>query len=200
MGLSVTQEYLLLALGEDGILPEGNIVNNCIIAGELIELLGENCKIEENKLKLANKEPADAHLTTLYNIIKELQPIDVDKALEHFNNNIDKIKQELVRSLHKEKHVTLKKVKLSQDTLYIPDQEDVQMHIQQIKYEMLEDTNVTATTLVVTYLLERNGAIYKYITHEEYEELMEKVNAESKALAMTLDRVVEIYELVSKQK
>ena len=86
--LSITQEYLICAMGEKGKISGFDVEKLvCVVASGLLELKMEDCiKLEKKRVRVIGELPVKKrYLKPLYDFINQPKPVKVEKIIEEYN-------------------------------------------------------------------------------------------------------------------
>lgn len=183
--LSVTQEYLICAMGGKGKISGFDVKKLvCMVASALLELKMEDCIVlEKKKVRVTGELPAEKmYLKPLYDFINQPKPVKVEKIIEEYNYSFsDRKLRELIGavedSLAEIGIVTITESGIiSKRKNYIPTKQSVHYVIDMIRSELLEDGEITEDIACLAALLERSKIIKEYFSAFEQKEIRHKLN------------------------
>lgn len=169
--LSLTQEYVLCSLTENGKIPSLETeMEVCILAAGLMELLNKECiRLNEKKqlIVIAELPKERAYLQSLYDWLKESKPMTVDKIAEEFSYNLNGKKLRVLTNAVGDALVaagcaTFEKGKFGKKHYYIPDSDAVDEVIDLIQAQILEKKDPVRKIYMLTSLLEKSHQLKRY--------------------------------------
>lgn len=182
--LSITQEYLICAMGEKGKISGFDVEKLvCVVASGLLELKMEDCiKLEKKRVRVIGELPVKKrYLKPLYDFINQPKPVKVEKIIEEYNYSFsDKKLRELIGSVG----VSLEEMGLviitesgiiSKRKNYVPTKQAVHYVIDMIRSELLEDGEITEDIVCLIALLERSKIMKEYFSSFEQKEIRHKL-------------------------
>lgn len=177
--LSMTQEFVLCALKEDGRIPllKGTEITVCLVTSGVWDLVHRHAVRydEKDNLVCVGALPEQvAYLQPLYAQIQERQPVSVHKLVEsyafagtekHLHLLIDAVGAELER-LHCGK-VVRERGLLHEKVRFHPDQAAVQQVVDKVRDEFFGEAALSNNIVAVATLLEESGLLKQYFSHYE---------------------------------
>lgn len=174
--LSLTQQYLLCALNENGKLPALGVEKVlCLSAAGVLELLMEDILVfEGKKLRINRPLPQErAYLSPIYEVIEKKQPVKFETVVEFFtvsltdtniNRLIDHVGESLVQAgcARKEKGGLF-----GGKNRYLPGKAEVDTVVQRIRAEILEEGELSEDVVALAALLQRSGDLPRYFSAYE---------------------------------
>lgn len=202
--LSITQEYLICALNEKGVLPSSNQkAAACLIVSGILDMQFHKCvSLEDKKLSVCAELPENlAYLKPLYDVINQGKPVKIEKVVEAFTVTFtDKKKIEfidaLMRGLKEADVVEPAKAGLFKNKdAFVPKKEVVTGIIEKIRAELLEDGEISKEAAALTALMDTSGYLNEYFSKFERKELKEKLkeikNSEAGTLAKEMVQYID---------
>jgi hypothetical protein len=179
--LTISQEYFLCVLTEKGRLASVfSDAPNYLFAGSMLDLfISKALAFDEKKKVVAADElrPEYAHLSPLYQFVKESKPRKIGDIFASFNMTFtDKRLNELIGNIG----VSLADKQCVEITYggiggkkpyYVPVSGAVNNVVQQIRAELLEDGAVSENMIALVSLLNESGDIKKYFSAYEKDRL-----------------------------
>ena len=181
--LSVTQEYTLCALKENGKIPllKSTEVTVCLVMGGLLELLEQHVVHwdEKGRLILGEALPESlGYLRPLYEQITDRKPMTARALAEKFvfsatDKNLHQLLGALGESLEAAGYGTLEREKglLHEKVTFLPEPQAVQRVVDKIRAEFLEDGALSEDVVVLTALLQESGLLKQYFSKYETDTL-----------------------------
>ncbi len=182
--LSITQEYMICTVNEEGILSSHNqkaIV--CLIVSGVLEMQLEKCVyLKDKKLTVCAGLPENmAYLKPLYDVINQGKPVKAEKVVETYtaaftNKKLNELVDALMDGLKAADVVELVKTGLlkNKDT-FVPKKEVITGIIEKIRAELLEDGEISEEVVALTVLMEEAGSLNEYFSKFEQKELKTKL-------------------------
>ena len=164
--LTLTQEYLICAVNDKGVLSSYNLdAGSCLIASGILEMQMEGCiSIQEKKVSVCGELPEKLkYLQPLYNVIHQGKPVKLEKILDTYmisftNKKLNELVDSIMNALKEADAVTMVKAGiLGNKENYAPKKESVNRVIDKIRAELLEDGEITEVVIALTALLEKRG-------------------------------------------
>jgi len=183
--LSITQEYLLCALTEKGVIPSFSIESPvCVVAGGIIELLQSQIVMFDEKKKLSvigdlNQELI--HLKSLYEWIQNEKPMKIEKlvgeyAMSFSGKKMKKLISDIGNSLDKADCVCTESGGIfGTKSCFIPNAKEVDKVIQKIRAELLDDGEISEETVALVSLLDKSKLLKKYFSKYESKQLKNRL-------------------------
>ena len=183
--LSVTQAYLLCALGKKGkFTGVGAEKTACLVAAGLLELRMEGCvAIEGKKAEVTGALPQGLeHVRPLYEFLAEKNVRKVNDILGAYyfsvtDRRLRALVDALGASLAELGAVEMGKGGLLGRRRYVPKAEAVRAVVEMLRAELLEEGAVSEDAAVLTILLGRGKCLKPYFSKFEQKELKEKLRA-----------------------
>lgn len=183
--LTITQEYMICAVNEKGILPSyKNEAVACFIASGILEMQMENCISIENKKVTVNAALPEKmeYLRPLYEIINQEKPVKLDKVFETYmvaftDKKLHELTDSIMNSLKDANVIVPVKAGIIKNKEnYVPAKETVNYVIEKIRAELLEDGEFTEDVIALTVLLDRAGYLKDYFSKHEKSELKKRLS------------------------
>lgn len=183
--LSITQEYMMLAVNEKGVLSAYNQkAIACLIVGGLAEMQMEGCIAMENKKIAVCAELPEriSYLKPLYDIINRGKPVKPEKIMEAYtasftNKNLNELLNAIVNELKAAGAVEpVKTGILGSKESYAPKKAVITGIVEKIRAELLEDGEISEEVIALTALLDKAGQLKDYFSKYEQKELKEKIS------------------------
>lgn len=178
---TISQEYLLCAVNEKGMLPVMSPETAvCLVAGSLLDLLLADCAVLDEKecVTVTGALPADLlYLSPLYEVLSRLNSIKLEKiAAEYAFTFTDKQLKLLIgtigASLAEAGSVREEIGGLFGKTqCFIPQAEAVDAVIQKVRAELLEEGPLCDETVALVSLLQTGGQLKRYFSSYEKAQL-----------------------------
>lgn len=189
--LSISQAYLVCALGDKGKLPAMSVeVPTCLVAASILELMLENCiTITDKKVQIATPlPPALGHLQSLYDFIAEKGTITLSKLVSNYCATFTSkrlntllaavgeamVQQQLATQPHPGKPV------------FVPNKESEDNVVQQIRAELLEEGALSEEIVVLASLLNKSNLLKQYFSSYEKDCLKKRLKEIKEATAHTV--------------
>ena len=179
--LTITQEYFLCVLNEDGKLPVfGMDTTVCLLVGGLIDLLlAKSLEINKDKSLhvVGDLGEKHLHLNSLYTFIKESKPMKADKIVTEYmftfsDKRIKQLIYDVGTSLDDIGCVSAVMGGVFGNTrCFILDKQMVDRVIQAIRVELLEDGTMSESIVALVSLLNKSNQIKKYFSKYENDQL-----------------------------
>lgn len=182
--LSLTQQYLLCALKENGSLPGFGVEKPlCLSAAGVLELLMEDIlTFDGKKLWINGPLPqGKAYLGPVYEIIEKRQPVKFKTVVEAFtvsftDANINRLVNYVGESLVQMGCVKKEKGGLfGGKNRYLPRESDVDAIVQMIRAEILENGEVSEDIVALAALLYKSGDLQRYFSAYERKNLQRRM-------------------------
>jgi hypothetical protein len=185
--LSITQEYYLCALKEDGHLPllKTVEVSTCLVAGEILELLMDGfIRIDEKKkIEISKDLSSDRlYLAPVYKTIQDSKPMKIETLAEKYilgtNKKLENLCDVLGASLTNNNYVIEKPATglFHNKNLYVPNTEAATKVIEKMRAEFLEAGSVSDETVALGVLFSKSGLIKQYFSKHETSKLNERLD------------------------
>ena len=178
--LSLSQKYLLCALGEKGKFSSLDLEKGaCLVAAGILELLIEDIAVLEGK-KISVTDPLppeEEHLRILYQQIQKKQPVSLEALAGHFSFALsDKGLLALIGDIGdtlEQKGCARKETGglLVKYSLYFPDPKAKDAVVQNIRTELLEEGEPSEDIVALTVLLHQCGELKRYFSDYEKKHL-----------------------------
>lgn len=182
--LSLTQQYMLCTLKENGKLPALGLEKTlCLSASGVLELLMEDIlAFDGKKLRINGPLPQKKeYLSPVYEMIEKKQPVKFETVVEFFtvsltdtniNRLIDHVGESLVQAgcVQKEKGGLF-----GGKNLYLPKQSDVDAVVQRIRAEILEDGEISEDIVALAALLHKSGDLQRYFSAYERKDFKQRM-------------------------
>lgn len=177
--LSVTQEYTLCALKENGKIPllRSTEVTVCLVMGGLLELLEQHVVHwdEKGRLILSGVLPkALGYLCPLYEQFTDCRPMTARALAEKLVfSSTDKNLHQLLGALGESLEaagcgtLTRKKGLLHEKVTFLPEPQAVQRVVDKIRAEFLENGALSEDVVVLTTFLQESGLLKQYFSKYE---------------------------------
>lgn len=182
--LSITQEYLICAVNEYGMIPSYSTDKMvCLVVGALLELqLEDAISLEDKKVRITGELPqGKAYLKPLYDYIQQKGIVRVTKLLEDYNiTYTDRRFRELLGAIG-ESLATMGLVEVAEagllgnKTSYTPKKEAISDVIDQVRAELLKGNRVTDDFALLVILMNKSKCLNKYFSKFERKEMKEKL-------------------------
>ena len=185
--LSVTQEFVLCALKEDGKIPllRATEVTVCLVSSAVWELIYHHAVRYDEKDDLvcegALPEQA-AYLQPLYEQIKEREPVSVHKLVESYvYAATEKDLQQLIEAIGTKLEevqcgeVVLERGLLHEKVRFHPDQAAVQQVVDKVRDEFFSEKVLSNNIVALTALLEESGLLKQYFSKYETDTLRQRL-------------------------
>lgn len=183
--LSTTQQYFLCILKKNGKISSFEMEKTtCLAASAVVELLMDDIlALDGKKLSVQTPLPEEKiYLRRVYDVVWKKQPVKFESVVECFSFNFtDKYINGLVEDLGESlvKLGCVRKEKggfMNGKTVYIPNADDVDHVVQNIRAELLEDGEISEDIVVLTALLNKSGDLQKYFSSYEKQDLKKRLN------------------------
>ena len=182
--LSTTQQYFLCVLKKNGKISSLEMEKTtCLAASAIVELLMDNIlTLDGKKLSVQAPLPEDkSYLRQVYYVVMKKQPVKFESVMEYFSFNFtDKYMDGLIEDIG-ESLVNLGCVQkekggfMNGKTLYIPNADDVDHIVQNIRAEFLEEGEISEDIVVLTALLNKSGDLQRYFSSYEKQALKKRL-------------------------
>ena len=182
--LSTTQQYFLCVLKKNGKISSLEMEKTtCLAASAIVELLMDNIlTLDGKKLSVQAPLPEDkSYLRQVYYVVMKKQPVKFESVMECFSFNFtDKYMDGLIEDIG-ESLVNLGCVQkekggfMNGKTLYIPNADDVDHIVQNIRAELLEEGEISEDIVVLTALLNKSGDLQRYFSSYEKQALKKRL-------------------------
>ena len=182
--LSTTQQYFLCVLKKNGKISSLEMEKTtCLAASAIVELLMDNIlTLDGKKLSVQAPLPEDkSYLRQVYYVVMKKQPVKFESVMEYFSFNFtDKYMDGLIEDIG-ESLVNLGCVQkekggfMNGKTLYIPNADDVDHIVQNIRAELLEEGEISEDIVVLTALLNKSGDLQRYFSSYEKQALKKRL-------------------------
>lgn len=182
--LSTTQQYFLCVLKKNGKISSLEMEKTtCLAASAIVELLMDNIlTLDGKKLSVQAPLPEDkSYLRQVYYVVMKKQPVKFESVMEYFSFNFtDKYMDGLIEDIG-ESLVNLGCVQkekggfMNEKTLYIPNADDVDHIVQNIRAELLEEGEISEDIVVLTALLNKSGDLQRYFSSYEKQALKKRL-------------------------
>ncbi len=184
MDLSITQQYLICAVNEKGILSDFRMERKiCFIAAGLLDLKLENCILVDKKdiTVLAPLPSGRDYLKPLYDFINQSKSVNIEKVVgAYLYSMTEKQFDELFYSVGS----TLEGAGLTEAgraglfgnrKSYIPATAAINRIIDMVRAELLEGGEVTEDIAALIILLEKSKSLKNYFSGFEQKEMKNKL-------------------------
>ena len=182
--LSTSQQYFLCVLKKNGKISSLEMEKTtCLAASAIVELLMDNIlTLDGKKLSVQAPLPEDkSYLRQVYYVVMKKQPVKFESVMEYFSFNFtDKYMDGLIEDIG-ESLVNLGCVQkekggfMNGKTLYIPNADDVDHIVQNIRAEFLEEGEISEDIVVLTALLNKSGDLQRYFSSYEKQALKKRL-------------------------
>lgn len=182
--LSIAQDYLLCTLSEKGkISSMSTEMPICLVVGGLLDMVLDGCIAINNDKFCVFRPLSDhlLHLQPLYDFIAEKKEVKPEGLVDSYCFSLDSKKlnallESIGDSLAEAHCVTKEQGGLfGKSTRYLPDANEVDHLIQQIRAEFLEDGELSDEMAGLTVLLERSHQIKRYFSPYEKDQLKQRL-------------------------
>lgn len=178
---SISQSYLLCALNENGKLPAlSTEIPACLLAGGLIDLiLAKSIAIgADKKLSITSELTQENQpLASLYTFLKESKPMKLEGVTSEFLFAFsDKRMKLLIRDIGSSLAAVGSAVVeegglFGKTACFLPNTDDVDAIIQNIRAELLEDGTLSDQIIALVSLMEKSNQIKRYFSKYEKDQL-----------------------------
>lgn len=174
--LSISQSFMLCSLNKKGKIPVLKVeVAVCIFAGGILDLRMHDCiAIENKKLSVKSDLPENMqYLKAIHDAIAGNKSISIEKFTSEYcftltSKKLNALMQEVGSSLVAMECASSNcKGLLGKDSLYIPDETQVERVIQTIRAELLEEGSISDETVALAALLEKSDMLKNYFSKHE---------------------------------
>ena len=159
--LSTTQQYFLCVLKKNGKISSLEMEKTtCLAASAIVELLMDNIlTLDGKKLSVQAPLPEDkSYLRQVYYVVMDGLIEDIGESLVNLG------------CVQKEKGGFM-----NGKTLYIPNADDVDHIVQNIRAELLEEGEISEDIVVLTALLNKSGDLQRYFSSYEKQALKKRL-------------------------
>lgn len=211
--LSVTQEFVLCALKEDGKIPllKATEVTVCLVSSGVWELVHHHAVRYDDKedLVCAGALPKQvAYLQPLYEQIKEREPVSAHKLVENYvfaatEKNLHQLIEAIGAELEQVQcgEVVRERGLLHEKVRFHPNQAAVQQVVDKVRDAFFSDSALSDNIVALAALLEESGMLRQYFSKFEADTLRQRLkelaNVDEYAfVAGIMDNVETLIELI----
>lgn len=185
--LSVTQEFVLCALKEDGKIPllKATEVTVCLVSSAVWELVHHHAVRYDEKDDLVCESVLPeqaAYLQPLYEQIKEREPVSVHKLVESYvyaatEKNLQQLIEAIGARLEELQcgEVVRERGLLHEKVRFHPNQAAVQQVVDKVRDEFFSENTLSHNIVALTALLEESGLLKQYFSKYETDTLRQKL-------------------------
>lgn len=182
--LSISQEYLLCVLKDNGKLPAFNFkIPIYLLTAGLLDLLLEKFiemdEMDKDRKIQTIKEltPEFQHLESIYSLIQKSQPIGFHSfiskyALSLTSRRVHTLINDIGKSLDEMEYVSMQRIEMYGKTPdYIPNKEHTTSVVEKIKKEMLEEETSSEKIVGLVILMDKSNQIRRNLSKSEIRQL-----------------------------
>ena len=183
--LSTTQQYFLCILKKNGKISSLEMEKTtCLAASAVVELLMDDIlTFNGKKLSIQAALPENkSYLHQVYDVVMKKQPVKFENVVECFSFNFtDKYINALVEDLGESlaNMGCVQKAKggfMNGKNVYIPNEDDVDHIVQNIRAELLEDGEISEDIVILTALLNKSRDLQRYFSSYEKQALKKRLD------------------------